>query len=89
MPGIALITAIFGVAEATLSLLQESEKNYKLKKSVALAEKLNRIKTEWYEEYNRDPETRSDAVLDSLELELRLVLTDFATLIRSENVQNK
>jgi hypothetical protein len=89
MPGMALITAIFGVAEATLSLLQEREKNYAIKKSVELAERLHHIKTEWYKEYNRDPETRSDAVLDSLELELRLVLTDFAAIIRSSDVQNK
>jgi hypothetical protein len=86
MNGVALVTAILNVAEATLSLLGEREKNYATKKAFEIAERLHQIKSEWYKEYNRDPETRSDAVLDSLELELRNCLSDFAVVLRSANV---
>lgn len=84
-----LISAAFSVAEVSLSLLKEREKNYLHKQSIEFAKRLHAIRTEWYKEYNRDPKTRSDAVLDALELELCQYLTDFAAIIRSSDLPDK
>jgi hypothetical protein len=87
--GLDLVTAIFNVAEVSLSLLEEREKNYTVKKTIQLSEKISRIKTEWYKEYNRDPKTRSDAVLDHLEFELCQCLSDIAACFRSPDLSDK
>jgi hypothetical protein len=86
MSAIALVGSVLGAARATISLLEEREKNYPKKQAAALKQRLDRIERDWYKEYNRDPSTRSDAVLDALMLELRILLDDITTGVRSPNL---
>lgn len=81
---ISLVSVLFGAAEAALELFAEREKNYAQKRSSAFAQKLRRIKTEYYKELNRPPERRSDAVLDALMLETKLLVEEFSTAIRTD-----
>lgn len=86
---ISLITAIFSAAEASLQLLSKKEEDFTAKKAIKLNEKLHDLRTRFYEEYNKNENVRSDAILDHIQLELRIFLTDFASFIRSQNVQDK
>lgn len=86
MSALTLIGAVFGAAKAGLSLLEEREKNYPKKQAAALKQRLDRIERDWYKEYNRDPSTRSDAELDRLMFELRILLGDFTTSVGSKNL---
>jgi hypothetical protein len=89
MSALTLIGAVFGAAEAALELLGEREKNYPQKQRAAFTQRLSRIKKEWYAEYNRDPATRSDAVLDKLQFELCQYLSDFATIVGTKNIPHQ
>lgn len=88
MSTLTLIGAVFGAAEAGLSLLEEREKNYPKKQAAALRQRLNRIKSDWYKEYNRDPSIRSDAELDAHMHKLRILLGDFAASVGLENLSH-
>lgn len=81
---ISLVSVLFGAAEAALELFAEREKNYAQKRSSAYAQKLRRIKTDYYKELNRPPERRSDAVLDALMLEMKLLIEEFSAVVRAD-----
>jgi len=85
---LSLVGAVFGVAEVALGYLEEREKNYPQKQAAALRQRIQRIQRDYYKEYNRPVHERSDAVLDHLLLELRIVLGDIATSSRAPNLQN-
>jgi len=59
---------------AGLSLWESKEKRKYL-------DKLMELKSDWYEEYNKGPGYRSNAVLDNLELELRILAVAFSTSV--------
>ena len=81
---ISLVSVLFGAAEAALELFAEREKNYAQKRSSAYAQKLRRIKTDYYKELNRPLERRSDAVLDALMLEMKLLVEEFSAVVRAD-----
>ena len=81
---ISLVSVLFGAAEAALELFAEREKNYAQKRSSAFAQKLRRIKTDYYKELNRPLERRSDAVLDALMLEMKLLVEEFSAVVRAD-----
>ena len=84
-----LIQAIIEAAEASLSLLLKKEENFTVKKSLQMIEKLSTLKKDFYNEYNKDPSIRSDAILDHLQFELRNYLNDYTSFIRTQNLQDK
>ncbi len=84
-----LIQAIIEAAEASLSLLLKKEENFTVRKSLQMIEKLSQLKKDFYNEYNKDPSIRSDAVLDDIQFELRNYLNDYTAFIRTQNLQNK
>lgn len=86
MSTLALVSAALGAAKAGLSLLEEREKNYPKKQAAKLKQRLDDLEREWYKEYNRDLETRSDAELDRLDRELCVLLGDFAASVGLENL---
>lgn len=88
MSVLSLVGAVFGVAEVALGYLEEREKNYPQKQAAALRQRIQRIQRDYYKEYNRPIEERSDAVLDHLLLELRVLLTDITASGRAPNLQN-
>lgn len=77
-----MIAALFEALSAGLSLWQSIESRKYL-------DKLLSLKKKWYEEYNKDPSIRSDAVLDDIEFELRILSTAFSTSVREQNSQAK
>ncbi len=52
-------------------------------------DRLEKIKREYYEEINKPDQERSDAVLDNLEFELRLLSDSFSTSVGESNAKNK
>lgn len=56
---------------AGLSLWESKEKNKYI-------DRLEKAKREYREEFNKAPADRSDAVLDNLEFELRIITDSFA-----------
>ena len=76
-----LIGAIFGVAEQTLMFVNIREKR-------KYQDQLIKLKTEWYEEFNKDDSNRSDAVLDNLERKLCILLDAISSDLRAENTSN-
>lgn len=84
-----LIQAIIEAAEASLSLLLKKEENFTVRKSLQMIEKLSQLKKDFYNEYNKDPSIRSDAVLDHIQFELRNYLNDYTSFIRTQNLQDK
>jgi hypothetical protein len=89
MVSLSLVTAVIGSIKAGLTLLEERERNYPQRQAAALRQRVERIERDFYKEYNRPEETRSDALLDHHLLELRIVLGDFASSVRTENVPDK
>lgn len=88
MSVLSLVGAVFGVAEVALGYLEEREKNYPQKQAAALRQRIQRIQRDFYKEYNRPLENRSDAVLDTLYLELRIVLGDITSSAGAKNLSN-
>lgn len=77
-----MIGSLFKVLEAGLGL-------WKSKESRKYLDRVIKLKKEFYEEYNKDDNVRSDAVLDNIQFELRLISDSFASQIGSENSENK
>lgn len=77
-----MFEAILGVLQAGLSLWGGLEKDKYLSKLLNLRE-------QYYAEFNKPSDQRSDAVLDNLEFELRLLANGFATSVGTSNAQNK
>ncbi len=77
-----MFLALIDALTAGLSLWEHKDKT---KYSDAIYE----LKRKWYEEYSKDPADRSNAVLDNLELELRLCSSAFATAVGISQVRNQ
>lgn len=82
----SLIKSLINVAEASLLLLKSREENYYHRKSLEFAQKLNELKQEWYDEYNKDPAIRSDAYLDFIKLQLCNFIDDYSSFIRTKGI---
>ncbi len=77
-----MFLALVGVLEAALRLWDDKEKH-------KYQDKLLALKKAYYEEYNKNPERRSDAVLDNLDFELRILSSGFVSAsIGKQNAAN-
>lgn len=65
-----------------LSLWDSKEKN-------KYRDKLIELERAYREEKNKDPAHRSDAILDNLEFELRLISIGFNSSVGEQNLTNK
>ena len=78
-----MIGALFQSLAAGLSLWQSSEKRKYLDKLISL-------KRDYYEEFNKGPSVRSDAILDNIQFELQLISLAFSSAVTGEqNLTNK
>lgn len=73
-----LVTSLFGVLEAGLKLWATNDAD-------SVAKKMAALKETYYAEYNKGPDLCSDAVLDNVVSELRILADEFAARIRAEN----
>lgn len=73
-----MVEAIFRALEAGLSLWHTKEKRKYQDKLISLRE-------DWYEEWNKTDSERSDAVLDNIERELRILVDSFASEVTRTN----
>lgn len=85
----SVIASLIAVAEASLLLLKSREENYDSKKIYEYSKKINDLKKEWYDEYNKDQSIRSDAYLDFIRLELCNFVKDYSAFIRAAGIQDK
>ena len=93
MSVLTLVGSIFSVVDSTMEYLEEREKNYPArqkaeaeKKRIALQKRWQKLRKDWYNEYNKAQEDRSNAILDNLDIELRLFLVDYAASFRVPQV---
>lgn len=77
-----MFETILGVLSAGLSLWNDLEKDKYISKLISLKE-------QYYVEFNKVVDQRSDAVLDNLEFELCLLANGFSTSVGAKNAQNK
>lgn len=77
-----MFEALAKALAAGLSLWESKEKR-------KYVDRVIELKRAHYEEYNKDPAHRSDAVLDNLEHELRIVAIGFAASVGAENPPGK
>lgn len=73
---------VLQVLGAGLTLWDDKEKN-------KYVDKLLSLKEQYYAEYNKPIDIRSDAILGNLEFELRLLATGFASSIGKSTAQDK
>lgn len=71
--------------EALLNTLTAGLKLWDDKEKSKYTDKLIQLRTDFYEEYNKAPDVRSDAVLDNLEFELRVLATSFSASVGKQN----
>lgn len=86
---LTLFSTIIGALKSGLELLEERERNYPQRRADALKQRVDRLVKDFYKEYNREPSTRSDAVMDAITVELRLILTDFTAVVGSPNIPHQ
>jgi hypothetical protein len=77
-----MVTALFQALAAGLKLWQSKESRKYL-------DRLIELKEDYYEEYNKDPARRSDAVLDNIERELRILTESFAAGVGAQDTPNQ
>lgn len=74
--------ALFGLFEAGLILWNTKESN-------KYRDEYIRLNKAYYEEYNKTMDFRSDAVLDNLQFQLRVLAIAFASDVRKSNLAPK
>lgn len=77
-----MVGTLLGILEAGLSIWASREKT-------KYQDRYIKLKREWYEEYNKPEDRRSDAELDRIEFDIRVLCDSFASVVRAENTQNK
>lgn len=75
-----MIESLLAVLGAGLSLWNHREKTH-------LMDRFLELRSAWYAEYNKPIDRRSDARLDNIERELRLISTRFAAAVGSPDSQ--
>lgn len=73
-----MVSLILGVLEQGLKLWNSHE-------STKYLDKLIKLKKDWYEEYNRPIEERSNVRLDDIEHELRILAESFIEAARAKD----
>lgn len=73
-----MFAALAKALGAGLSIWESKEKN-------KYRDKLLSLKKAYYEEFNKPESVRSDAVLDNLEFELRILAESFASSVGESN----
>lgn len=77
-----MIETIFSILQSALHIWEDKEKTKYL-------DKLMSLKKDYYEEYNKPLAERSDAVLDNISFELRILGTAFSASVGTPNAPNK
>jgi hypothetical protein len=76
-----VIELIFQSLSTGLSIWESKEKTKYIDKMLTL-------KRQWYEEYNKPTSNRSDARLDHIEYELRILVETFASKVGTSHTEN-
>jgi len=63
--------------DLVLGVLEQSLKLWNSKEADKYLSKMIKLKKEWYEEYNKPLNDRSDIKLDNIELQLRILCQSF------------
>lgn len=77
-----MIETIFPVLEQGLRL-------WNTKESRKYLDQVIELKRKWYEEYNKPQDIRSDAVLDNIQFELRILSLAFVSNSGKQNASDK
>lgn len=75
--------------ETILTILSAGLQLWSSKEKTKYQDKLMALRKGYYEEYNKPEDQRSDAVLDNIEFELRILGTAFASNVRESNAPNQ
>ena len=71
-----------------LGVLEQGLKLWNSKEADKYVSKLIKLKKEWYEEYNKPLDQRSDVKLDYIELQLRILCQSFIQAPKRENAKD-
>lgn len=71
-----------------LGVLEQGLKLWNSKEADKYVSKMIKLKKEWYEEYNKPLDQRSDVKLDYIELQLRILCQSFIQAPKRENPKN-
>lgn len=71
-----------------LSILEQGLKLWNSREANKYIDKMTKLKEEWYEEYNKPLEDRSDMRLDDIELRLRILCQSFVQTPKRTNTQD-
>jgi hypothetical protein len=71
-----------------LGVLEQGLKLWNSKEADKYISKLIKLKKEWYEEYNKPLDQRSDVRLDYIELQLRILCQSFIQAPKRENTSH-
>lgn len=74
-----------GNTKVILSILDSALSIWKSKEATKYQDERIKLEKNFYEEYNKPLDKRSDAVLDTINLELRILGSAVASAIRAEN----
>ena len=74
--------------QLSLGVLEQGLKLWNSKEADKYISKLVKLKKEWYEEYNKPLDQRSDIKLDFIELQLRILCQSFIQAPKRENTKN-
>jgi len=77
-----MVGTLLGILEAGLSIWASREKT-------KYQDRYIKLKREWYEEYNKPEDRRSDAELDRIEFDIRVLCLAVSAQIRAENTSPK
>lgn len=74
--------------QLVLSILEQGLKLWNAREANKYIDMLNKLKKDWYEEYNKPLEYRSDLALDDIELRLRILCQSFVQAPKRTNTEN-
>ncbi len=71
-----------------LGILEQGLKLWNSKEATKYIDKMVKLKKEWYEEYNKPLDQRSDVKLDFIELQLRILCQSFIQAPKRTDIKN-
>jgi hypothetical protein len=71
-----------------LGILEQGLKLWNSKEATKYIDKMIKLKKEWYEEYNKPLDQRSDVKLDFIELQLRILCQSFIQAPKRTDIKN-
>jgi hypothetical protein len=71
-----------------LGILEQGLKLWNSKEATKYIDKMIKLKKEWYEEYNKPLNQRSDVKLDFIELQLRILCQSFIQAPKRTDIKN-